>query len=348
MEDSIAVEFLQKELENLKSLLVSKDNEIMMLKSREETQERSPRKRQTILSAPRLKKLFGNTENEDDYEKTTQIMFQLNATLQLTISEQSSVINKLQQKVSDHEKKVEDLQKQNTQLSKELKSSLELCLDVKEELYRSYSPREAKESSESEYLNVLEHEIDNSQKGTKSKASPRKYPLHIKTDDSSKWLDFRKRVEYRYSKCSDALDRLQKQPEVIVEKEKCPFEKYMENSEIFKKYQAMLKKEASEENLLFFIRVKEFKTNFKTCTDHCKVAQEIYNSFLKENSPYEININQELKNEVLRKIQNKEIHVESFLECYTHVISTMMGDSFMRFKISKEGKDLLSNFEENL
>lgn len=309
VEDAKKIEFLQKEIEKRKFLLMNKEKETNSPKPREEspqTPEKTTKRRQTIQN-PYIKKIFGI--NQDD---VSQIMIQQNETLQQTISEKNSTIQKLEQKILDHQKIAEDLQLQNLQLSKKLKSAME---GRNEEISEPSPVGRPKSMKIDDNLKVSEFDTTSPNRENR-KSLPKKYPLHIFSEDAKRWRD------------SQSLDL-----------RKTPFEKYMENPEILKKYQAMLKKEACEESLMFFLKVKEFKANFNTCNNNLQAAKDVYDSFLKQNSPYEININQNLKDDVLKKIQKKEIFSDTFFYCYTHVISTMTSDSFMRFKMSKDAKD---------
>lgn len=341
MDDKDKVQFLLQELENLKSLVQEKNNEIYELKNKEDSgssKEKSPRKRSTLQFSPH-KWFFKNDNNLEDLEKTKEILYNLNISLQLINDEQRKIIQKLQDKVADLEKSEITLNKQKKDLSNELSASLDLCKELKDELFRFQAPKEPEIYLDEKKIDLnkpIEPEKDQSPKKSKSRSnSPRKYPIHVLSKDNT-FEELKNKYEQRYSLSSELLKKIQ-----ILEEN--PFEKYMKNTEIFKKYQSMLKKEACEENLLFYTRVKEFSKNFENIPDKVKMVKEIYETFLKKDAPYEININEDYKTRLLLKIQKNEIKEDIFLDCYNHVISIMMGDSFLRFKLNKEVKHLFQN-----
>ena len=101
-------------------------------------------------------------------------------------------------------------------------------------------------------------------------------------------------------------------------------------------FRTFLRKEFSEENILFWIMVEQFRKLTKR-NEQLEMVKEIYDTFLAPEAIQEINTPASVKNPLVKAItkifldSNAPIPTHLFEECQMHVFEIMRRDSFFRF-----------------
>ncbi|KAJ3446265.1 electron carrier/ protein disulfide oxidoreductase [Anaeramoeba flamelloides] len=108
--------------------------------------------------------------------------------------------------------------------------------------------------------------------------------------------------------------------------------------EYFKEF---LCEQLNQENILFFLEVKEFKNSFQNEKKTMKASKKIYNKYIKPGSLFEVNIDYSNRQEIIELIQNKKISLDMFDQAQEIVFRHMENNSFSQFQKSKLYKKLI-------
>jgi hypothetical protein len=107
------------------------------------------------------------------------------------------------------------------------------------------------------------------------------------------------------------------------------------------------KKEENIENLLFLEKLEKFKILEEKEEKEKESVKEIINDFLTQDSKNELNINVELKNEIIQKYENNDINKDIFKNLEKEIIFNM-NDSFLRFQKTDEFVEFEKTHQINL
>jgi len=102
-------------------------------------------------------------------------------------------------------------------------------------------------------------------------------------------------------------------------------------------------KEFATEKPLFYNAHKNFLTTYKNTInddEKSKLVVQLYNKYIKENSPLQLNLPQELVVSIENKLKKKEFSENIFDGIANHNLETMISDSWPRFLKSVEYKQL--------
>jgi hypothetical protein len=129
--------------------------------------------------------------------------------------------------------------------------------------------------------------------------------------------------------------------------EKSPFEIMLEDNEFYSKYMQFLMSQACEENLLFYSSVVEFRTKYNSIpkTIQMSFATRVFESYIKESSVYELNIDSSMRDAIEERIKNKNIDRNMFRSIFSFTTYMMMTDTFSRFRVKPENKELMERFK---
>jgi len=102
-------------------------------------------------------------------------------------------------------------------------------------------------------------------------------------------------------------------------------------------------KEFATEKPLFYNAHKNFLTTYKNTInddEKSKLVVLLYNKYIKENSPLQLNLPQELVVSIENKLKKKEFSANIFDGIANHNLETIISDSWPRFLKSVEYKQL--------
>ncbi|KAJ6241228.1 electron carrier/ protein disulfide oxidoreductase [Anaeramoeba flamelloides] len=108
--------------------------------------------------------------------------------------------------------------------------------------------------------------------------------------------------------------------------------------EYFKEF---LCEQLNQENILFFLEVKEFKNSYQNQKKTNKIAKRIYDKYIKPGSLFEVNIDYSNRQELTELMQDKKISLDMFDQAQEIVFRHMEHNSFSQFKKSKLYKELI-------
>ncbi|KAJ6248028.1 electron carrier/ protein disulfide oxidoreductase [Anaeramoeba flamelloides] len=112
--------------------------------------------------------------------------------------------------------------------------------------------------------------------------------------------------------------------------------------EYFKEY---LYQEMCQENILFFLAVKEYKNSFVVEKKMISMANNIYKKYIKTGAIFEVNIDYKCRDEISKKINQKNITKKIFDEAQSIVFIHLDHNQFGQFKSSQLYQDLLKKLE---
>ncbi|KAJ6227282.1 electron carrier/ protein disulfide oxidoreductase [Anaeramoeba flamelloides] len=112
--------------------------------------------------------------------------------------------------------------------------------------------------------------------------------------------------------------------------------------EYFKEY---LYQEMCQENILFFLAVKEYKNSFVVEKKMISMANDIYKKYIKTGAIFEVNIDYKCRDVISKKINQKNITKTIFDEAQSVVFIHMDHNQFGPFKSSQLYKDLLKKLQ---
>jgi hypothetical protein len=129
--------------------------------------------------------------------------------------------------------------------------------------------------------------------------------------------------------------------------EKSPFEIMLEDNEFYSKYMQFLMSQACEENLLFYSSVVEFRSKYNSIpkTIQISFATRVFESYIKESSVYELNIDSSMRDAIEERIKNNNIDRNMFRSIFSFTTYMMMTDTFSRFRVKPENKELMERFK---
>ncbi|KAJ5073931.1 hypothetical protein M0811_08204 [Anaeramoeba ignava] len=123
-----------------------------------------------------------------------------------------------------------------------------------------------------------------------------------------------------------------------------PFDLLLNEEKYCKFFMDFLVENFSEENLLFWKAIEEYK---KIDEDELvEAANNIYEKFIKEGSDNQININSFILGDCKERLSWRVPNPEAFSDAQSAVFSLMKTDSYPRFIQSKFYQDLLKNFPQ--
>eukprot|EP01130_Rhizamoeba_saxonica_P014955 TRINITY_DN6613_c1_g1_i1.p1 TRINITY_DN6613_c1_g1~~TRINITY_DN6613_c1_g1_i1.p1 ORF type:complete len:175 (-),score=35.84 TRINITY_DN6613_c1_g1_i1:156-680(-) len=93
-------------------------------------------------------------------------------------------------------------------------------------------------------------------------------------------------------------------------------------------FKEFLRKEYNDENLMFYTAVVDFQENYEK--NGQILAKQIVNSYIKNDSEYEINVSSVCRRKILTAHKNKEYPEDIFIEAHRDVTSSLWG-SHARF-----------------
>lgn len=105
-------------------------------------------------------------------------------------------------------------------------------------------------------------------------------------------------------------------------------------------FRTFLKSEYSDENIEFWLTCEEYK-KVKSSFRMSSKAKRIYEQFIKAESPKEINIDHQTREQIKRNVKTPTVH--SFDEAQKIVYGLMERDSYPRFLRSDMYRTLLEN-----
>ncbi|XP_058506659.1 regulator of G-protein signaling 14 isoform X2 [Solea solea] len=107
------------------------------------------------------------------------------------------------------------------------------------------------------------------------------------------------------------------------------FEKLLEDPSGVRYFTSFLMSEVSAENILFWQACEKFRKISPTCMDELKrVARSIYNTYLSDNAPYSVNIDDTAKTE---EKDLEQPTPDMFHKAQTQIFKLMKMDSYRRF-----------------
>ncbi|KAJ3433574.1 electron carrier/ protein disulfide oxidoreductase [Anaeramoeba flamelloides] len=112
--------------------------------------------------------------------------------------------------------------------------------------------------------------------------------------------------------------------------------------EYFKEY---LYQEMCQENILFFLAVKEYKNSFVVEKKMISMANNIYKKYIKTGAIFEVNIDYKCRDVISKKINQKNITKTIFDEAQSVVFIHMDHNQFGPFKSSQLYQDLLKKLQ---
>ncbi len=140
----------------------------------------------------------------------------------------------------------------------------------------------------------------------------------------------------------------EQEEELFYQSIQIPMEQTISNPAYRRYFVFFCKTEHSAENILFWIQVEQFKKEEGFLED---AAWKIYSTFLEQNkAPMEVNVSKESVEQVLEKLQNKQLTNHIF-DSVQQLISLVMQDTYSRFKSSPFYKQLVKSIfgeEEDL
>jgi hypothetical protein len=107
----------------------------------------------------------------------------------------------------------------------------------------------------------------------------------------------------------------------------------LEKEELIKPFLEFARNENSSESILIWLKIQEFKQLSENNELEIN-ARTIYESFLKPKSDYEVNIPNEKKEMIFKRINDNEITKGMFSEVEILILDNLV-DPFLRFKKSK-------------
>ncbi|KAJ6241845.1 electron carrier/ protein disulfide oxidoreductase [Anaeramoeba flamelloides] len=108
--------------------------------------------------------------------------------------------------------------------------------------------------------------------------------------------------------------------------------------EYFKEY---LCKEMCQENILFFLEVKNYKNSFQNEKKMVMMANQIYKKYVKAGALFEVNIDYKCRDEITKNIKDKNINKQTFDKAQDIVFIHMDHNQFGPFKNTELYQDLL-------
>eukprot|EP01080_Neovahlkampfia_damariscottae_P005781 gene5781-9602_t len=214
---------------------------------------------------------------------------------------------------------------------------------------------ESKNSSLSEY-NLIKETKKNLQKIEVSKDDEmnKKYQkirndnlqeIEIKIISIKKNKKKRKPTVYLINKSKDI--EIEKKEQEDDEYEKSPFEIMLEDNDLFESYLKFLTSQACEENLLFYGVATEFRLKFKSMRkdERNLIAKTIFDTYIRENSMYELNLDISMRNKIEEQLKNEDIERDIFKPVITFTSYMMMTDTFSRFRMKSENQELMAKFK---
>jgi hypothetical protein len=307
-------------------------------------------------------------ESQKPVQKQLEEMKLQGEVLQNIVNEQKHIIDKFQIRLTAFGKKEEEYEDQIATLKSGLEKSLELNQDLKKELVLFQKSNKDKiEKTKVEHqkeLIKLAKEYDEILANPQGEHVKPKIPqldkvsLEKEMDDAEgkSVKNLTKKFDQIYKRGSSALEvrEFLKEKNIthsfnqVTKKPKSEFEILLSNQEIYQKYLAFLKSQACEENLLFFAQVLDYRANFskKSKLECWQTCNQMFDTFIKQDSFYEVNIDQSTRATIHKKIGNHDITVDLFDPVFDHVCATMIGDSFLRFRTSKDGAKLISSLQK--
>ncbi|KAJ3429055.1 electron carrier/ protein disulfide oxidoreductase [Anaeramoeba flamelloides] len=114
--------------------------------------------------------------------------------------------------------------------------------------------------------------------------------------------------------------------------------------EYFKEY---LFQEMCQENILFFLEVKEYKNSFVNEKKMISMANKIYKKYIKNGALFEVNIDYSCRDDITKKMNGKNIDKHIFDHAQSIVFIHMDHNQFGQFKSSKLYQELLKKVNSN-
>ncbi|KAJ3443260.1 electron carrier/ protein disulfide oxidoreductase [Anaeramoeba flamelloides] len=112
--------------------------------------------------------------------------------------------------------------------------------------------------------------------------------------------------------------------------------------EYFKEY---LCKEMCQENILFFLEVKNYKNSFQNEKKMVLMANQIYKKYVKTGALFEVNIDYKCRDEITKNIKEKNINKQTFDKAQDIVFIHMDHNQFGTFKNTELYQDLLKTLK---
>ncbi|KAJ6246182.1 leucine-rich repeat [Anaeramoeba flamelloides] len=127
------------------------------------------------------------------------------------------------------------------------------------------------------------------------------------------------------------------------------FEDILKNELCLDFFSKFLKKEYAEENLLFYFAVISFKKIDENSSDLMYTsAQKIYNEFVSEKSPLQINIDYGDRVIIEESLKNKQNIDSSFFDkALVHILGILKNDSFNKFLKTHFYTDMINEIVKN-
>ena len=114
-------------------------------------------------------------------------------------------------------------------------------------------------------------------------------------------------------------------------------------------FQSFLRREHSEENIMFWRQCQFYKS---MAGDRRRMAYVIYNEYIDESAPSQVNIDAETRSDIgrLMAVYDRQPPADLFAAAQKHVYDLMKRDPYPRFLVSRyflEGADISRRLEEN-
>jgi len=95
------------------------------------------------------------------------------------------------------------------------------------------------------------------------------------------------------------------------------------------------------ETILFYLEVEKFSKLENNKELLAKEAKAIVDRYVAEGAPLEVNLEFEMRRNILNRVSTGDLHPEMFQRCQKHVFKVMYHDTYIQWKRTKEFRELV-------